>query len=73
MDEVSPVVEGYDLDVLGQDIGVEFLRLRFDALQHVLRLLAGTKHDDAFHRVVLLSDAELAQPRGDAYSPPRRP
>ena len=66
VDEVGAVVEGDDLHVLGQDAGVELLGLRLDALQHVLRLLAGAKHDDAFDGVVLLADAELAEPRRDA-------
>ena len=47
-------------------LGVELLGLGLDALQHVLRLLAGAKHDDAFDGVVLLADPELAEPRRDA-------
>ena len=55
-----------DLDVLRQDLLVEFLRLRLDPLQHVLGLRAGTQRDHALHRVVLLLETELAQPRRDA-------
>ncbi len=66
VDQVAAVVERHDLDVLGQDVIVEFLRLRLDPLEHVLCLLAGAQQDDAFDRVILLADAELAQPRRDA-------
>ena len=65
-DQVAAVVEGQDLDVLGQDLLVEFLGLRFDALQDVLGFLAGAQQDDAFHGVILLLKAELAQARRDA-------
>ena len=66
VDQVGAVVEGKDLDVLGQDLLVEFLGLGLDALQDILGLLAGAQQDDAFHRVVLLLVAELAQARRDA-------
>ena len=52
-------------------IDVELLRLRFDPLQHILGLLAGAQQDDAFDRVVLLLEAELAQARSDADRRPR--
>jgi hypothetical protein len=66
VDQIGPVVIGNDLDVLGQELLVQFLRLRLDALEHVLGLFAGAQQDDAFDRVVLLLVAELAQPRRDA-------
>ncbi len=42
---------------------VQFFGLGFDALQHVLRLLAAQHHDDAFDGVVILVESELAQAR----------
>ena len=64
LDQIGPVVKRHDLDVLGQDLFVEFLRLRLDAFQNVLRFFAGAQEDHAFHRVVLLLVAELAQAAG---------
>ena len=65
-DQVGAVVEGHDLDVLGQDLFVELLGLGLDALQDVLGLFAGSHQDDAFHGVILFLEAELAQARRDA-------
>ena len=66
LDQVDAVVERMNLDVLGQDVVVELLRLRLDPLQHVLGLFAGALQDHALHRVVLFLVAELAQSRSDA-------
>ena len=62
-DEIAPVVVRHDLHVLRQHVVVELLRLRLDALEHRLRLLAGAHEDDAFDRVVRLVEAELAESR----------
>ena len=64
--QVSAVVEGNNLDVLGQDCVVEFPGLGLDPLQHVLGLFTRSQQDDALHGVVLFFVAELAQARGDA-------
>ena len=42
---------------------VQLLGHGFDAPQNHLRLLADAHQDDAFHRIVLLHVAELAEPR----------
>ena len=63
-DQVAAVVERVDLHVLRQDAVVQLPRLRLDALQHRLRLLAGAHQDDAFHGVVLVVEPELAEARG---------
>ena len=42
---------------------IQLLCFRFHALEHILRLLAAPHHDDAFHCVIGLVEAELAQPR----------
>ena len=62
-DEIAAVVVRHDLHVLRQHVVVELARLRFDALEHHLRLLAGAHEDDAFDRVVLFVEAELAEAR----------
>ena len=64
--QVAAVVERMDFDVLGQDLVVEFLGLRFDSPQDVLSLLAGAQQDHAFHGIVLGSEPELAETRRDA-------
>ena len=66
LDQVGAVIEGHDLDVLGQDLLVQFLGLGLDALEHILGLFAGAQQDDAFHRVILFLIAEFAQARRDA-------
>ena len=45
---------------------IQLLGFFFDALEHVLRLLATSHHDDAFDGIILLVEAEFAQPRGAA-------
>ncbi len=52
-----------DLDVLGQDVPVEVLGLCFNALQHLLGLLARAHQDDTFHGVILVLVTKLAQAR----------
>src|ERR1700683_5417149 len=64
-DQVSAVVEGNNLDVLGQDGVVELPGLSLDPLQYVLGLLTCSPQDDALNRVVLFFVAELAKTRGD--------
>ncbi len=70
--QFAAVVVGVDLDVLGQDVLVELLGLCLDAFQHILRLLAAPHQDDAFDRIIVLLEAELAQARGVADAAPRR-
>ena len=66
--QIAAVVVGMDLDVWRQDVAVEFLGLGFHALQNVLRLLAAQHEDDAFDRVIILLEAELAQSRAHGRS-----
>ena len=42
---------------------VQLLGFCFDALQHVLRLLAAEHHDHAFDGVIGLVESEFTQPR----------
>ena len=55
----------------GRTLFVQLLGLGLDAFQHVLRLLAHAHQDDAFHRLVVLLKAELAEARrvADGTSP----
>ncbi len=53
-----------DLHVRRQYLPIQFVGFRLDALQYVLRLLAAEHQNHAFNRIViLLRNAELAQPR----------
>ena len=61
--QIAAVVVGTHLYVRRQDVFVQLLGLRFDALQHILRLLAAPHHDDAFDGVIRLVEAEFAQAR----------
>ena len=70
-DQVAEVVVGVDLHVTGQQVRVELLRPGLDPGQYILGLLALAHQDDAFHRVIRVLEAKLAQPwRGADDDPP---
>ena len=66
LDQVTAIVKRLDLDIGRKDVLVEFLRLGFDAFEHVLGLLTAAHHDDPFHCVVGFIEAELTQSRRTA-------
>ena len=43
---------------------IQLLGLRFNALQHILRLLAAPHHDDALDGIICFVEAEFAQAWG---------
>ena len=55
-----------DLHIRRQDLAVQFFRLGLDAFQDILRLLASQHQNDAFHGVIVVLEAELAQARSMA-------
>ena len=66
LNKIAAVVIGPHFYVGRQNVFIELLGLRFDALQHVLRLLAAPHHDDALDGVIGLVESEFAQARGVA-------
>ena len=63
-DEVVAVVERHDLHVGRKDVLVKVRGHLLDFLDHPLRLFADAHQDDPLHGVVLLHEAELAEPDG---------
>ena len=63
LDQLAAVVIRQDLDVLREHVIVQLLGHLLDLLQHHLGLLAHAHQDDAFDRIVLVHESELAQPR----------
>src|SRR5690242_16230171 len=57
----AAVVEGKNLHVLGENLLVELPGLFLHAFEHGLRLLAAAHEDDAFDRIIVALEAELAQ------------
>jgi hypothetical protein len=62
MDQGRPVVEGLDLHPFRQFPLVQFLDLFPDPLQYGQRLVSALQEDHPFHDVVVVVDADLAQP-----------
>src|SRR5271157_1937448 len=58
-----------NFDIGRQDLAVQFLRLCFNSLQNVLRLLPAQHENDALDDIVIFLEAEFAQawrvPDGD--------
>ena len=63
LDQIAAVIIRPNLHVWRQDVVVQFLGFRFHALQYILGLIAPQHHDDAFHRIIILVEAKLAQAR----------
>ena len=61
--QIAAIVERHHFDVRRQDAVVQLFGFCFDALEHVLRLLAGEHQDDAFDGVIRLVEAEFAEAR----------
>src|SRR5271155_3487682 len=63
-DEDVTVVERNDLDVFGQDVFIEVIRLLFHGRENGLRLFAAAHEDNALDGIIVLAETEFAETWG---------
>ena len=61
VDQVFPVIERNDPDIVGQGIGLDLLDLIFERADYLFGILAFTHDDNAFNNVVLVHSPHLSE------------
>ena len=61
MNKIVTVVERHELHVFWQVIVLDLLNLRFEITGDLLGILSFVHHDNAFHDIILIASANLAE------------